>query len=125
MAIKPDQNACAAGERITHFVMDGEGNVVEWDDASEVIFGWTRDEALGAKLSELIIPPNQRALHEMGLARYKATGQGKFIGRPLEIVTLHRNGSEVPIAITIAMERDGEGYRFPTVARVIERKPAV
>jgi hypothetical protein len=61
----------------------------------------------------------------MGLARYKTTGLGKFIGRPLEIVTLHRNGSEVTIAITIAMERDGEGYRFPTVARVIEKKPAV
>jgi PAS domain S-box-containing protein len=125
MTTKPDQNVSADSEQITHFVMDGEGNVVEWDDASEAIFGWTRDEALGAKLSELIIPPNQRALHEMGLARYKTTGQGKFIGRPLEIVTLHRNGSEVTIAITIAMERDGEGYRFPTVARVIEKKPTV
>ena len=118
-------NIVAMAERLAHFVMDGEGNIVQWDDASEAIFGWTRDEALGAKLSELIIPPNQRALHEMGLARYKTTGQGKFIGRPLEIVTLHRNGSEVPIAITIAMERDGEGYRFPTVARVIEKKPPV
>jgi PAS domain S-box-containing protein len=109
-------------DRIAHFVMDGEGNVVEWDDASVNIFGWTRDEALGAKLSELIIPPEQRGLHEAGLAHYKSTGRGKFIGKPLQIVTLHRGGSEVPIAITISMERDGEGYRFPTVARVIERR---
>ena len=107
--------------RIAHFVMDGEGNVVEWDDALVSIFGWTRDEALGAKLSELIIPPEQRGLHEAGLVHYKSTGRGKFIGKPLQIVTLHRGGSEVPIAITISMERDGEGYRFPTVARVIER----
>jgi len=108
--------------RIAHFVMDGEGNVVEWDDASVNIFGWTRDEALGARLSELIIPPDQRVLHEAGLARYKSTGQGKFIGKPLQIVTLHRSGNEVPIAITISMERDGDAYRFPTVARVIESK---
>ena len=108
-------------DRIAHFVMDGDGNIVEWDDASAGIFGWTRDEALGAKLSELIIPPDQRALHEAGLMRYKSTGQGKFIGKPLQIVTLHRDGGEVPIAITISMERDGNTYRFPTVARVIER----
>ncbi len=110
-------------ERVAHFVMDGEGNVVEWDDASEAIFGWTRDEALGARLSELIIPEHQRAFHEAGLVRYKATGQGRFIGKPLEIVTLDRSGGEVPIAITISMERDGEAYRFPTVARVREKEP--
>lgn len=107
-------------ERIAHFVMDGEGNIVEWDAAAEEIFGWKRDEALGARLSELIIPEHQRAMHEYGLIRYKATGVGKFIGKPIEIVTLHRDGSEVPIAITISMEREGAGYRFPTVARVVE-----
>jgi PAS domain S-box-containing protein len=108
-------------KQVAHFVMDGEGNIVEWDDASASIFGWTRDEALGVKLSQLIIPPDQRALHEAGLMRYKSTGQGKFIGKPLQIVTLNRDGNEVSIAITISMEHDGAGYRFPTVARVIER----
>jgi PAS domain S-box-containing protein len=110
----------AGSDRSAHFVMDGDGNIVEWDAASEQIFGWSRDEALGAKLSELIIPADQRAMHEAGLARYKATGQGKFIGKPLQIVTLNRGGSEVPVAITISMEREGDRYRFPTVARVIE-----
>jgi len=115
--------AHAESDRIAHFVMDGDGNIVEWDLASERIFGWSRDEAMGAKLSELIIPPDQRAMHEAGLVRYKATGQGKFIGKPLNIVTRNRSGDEVPVAITISMEREGERYRFPTVARVIE-KPA-
>jgi len=110
-------------ERVAHFVMDGEGNIIEWDAASERIFGWTRDEALGTKLSVLIIPPDQRALHEAGLVRYKATGQGKFIGKPLQIVTLNRSGEEVPIAITISMERDGDSYRFPSIARVIKPDP--
>lgn len=119
MATKPDIEA-SVGEKIAHFIMDGDGNIIEWDDESVNMFGWTRDEALGAKLSELIIPPDQRALHEMGLLRYKATGQGKFIGKPLQIVTLHRGGNEVPIAITISMEREGDRYRFPTVARVID-----
>ena len=111
----------AESDQIAHFVMDGDGNIVEWDDASQSIFGWSRDEALGTKLSELIIPPDQRAMHEAGLVRYKATGRGKFIGKPLNIVTLDRSGAEVPVAITISMERDGDRYRFPTVARVIDK----
>jgi PAS domain S-box-containing protein len=122
MPTKPNQTE-SPDERVAHFVMDGEGNIVEWDAASEAIFGWSRDEALGTKLSELIIPEHQRAIHEYGLTRYKATGQGKFIGKPLQIVTLHRSGGEVPIAITISMEREGDGYRFPTVARVVEKDP--
>jgi PAS domain S-box-containing protein len=125
MATKPQQTSSFDGEGIAHFVMDGEGNVVEWDAASEAIFGWNRDEALGTKLSEMIIPVPQRAIHEAGLMRYKATGQGKFIGKPIEIVTLHRDGSEVPVAITISMEREGDGYRFSTVARVMEKERAV
>jgi len=124
MATKPQPTGSPDSERVAYFVMDGEGNIVEWDAASEAIFGWTRDEALGARLSELIIPEHQRAIHEYGLKRYKATGQGKFIGKPLQIVTLNRSGAEVPVAITISMEREGEGYRFPTVARVVEKDPA-
>jgi PAS domain S-box-containing protein len=117
-------NIVAMADQVAHFVMDGEGNIVEWDADSEAIFGWSRNEALGARLSELIIPEHQRAMHEHGLNRYKATSQGKFIGKPIEIVTLNRDGGEVPIAITISMEREGEGYRFPTIARVVAKDPA-
>lgn len=124
MATKPQTTGSPDSEPVAYFVMDGDGNIVEWDAASEAIFGWTRAEALGARLSELIIPEHQRAIHEYGLTRYKATGQGKFIGKPIQIVTLNRSGAEVPVAITISMEREGEGYRFPTVARVVEKDPA-
>jgi PAS domain S-box-containing protein len=124
MPAKPHPTDSHDDQPIAHFVMDGEGNIVEWDAASEAIFGWTRSEALGTKLSDLIIPEHQRALHEYGLTRYKATGQGKFIGKPLQIVTLNRSGAEIPISISISMEREGDGYRFPTIARVVEKDPA-
>ena len=113
-----------ATDRIAHFVMDGEGNIVEWDPGAETMFGWTREEAVGVRLSELIIPERFRAVHEAGLQHYKSTGKGKFIGKTIEIATLHRGGGEILIAITISMEREGDGYRFPTVAHLVEAKPA-
>lgn len=124
MTTKPNQTESPESRKVAYFVMDGDGNIVEWDKASEAIFGWTRGEALGARLSELIIPEHQRSMHEYGLTRYKATGQGKFIGKPIEIVTLNRAGDEIPVSIEISMEREGESYRFPTFARIVEKAPA-
>ena len=37
-------------------VMDAEGLVVEFNDASEKLFGYSRDQAKGRLLSDLIIP---------------------------------------------------------------------
>jgi len=119
---RPDTGADVK-DVIAHFEMDGDGNISQWDSGSEKMFGWSRDEAIGTRLSELIIPQRFRGMHEAGLRQYKSTGQGKFVGATIEISTLHRDGREIPVSITISMERDHNGYRFPTVATVVEPAP--
>ena len=104
------------------FVMDGDGRVVEWDSGAEKIFEWTRAEAVGEVLSELIIPERYRAAHEAGLQRYKSTGKGAFIGRTMQIDVVDRSGREFPIEITISMETEAGRYRFPTIARLPDGK---
>jgi PAS domain S-box-containing protein len=105
-----------------NFVMDGDGRVVEWDSGAEQIFEWTREEAVGRLLSELVIPERYRAAHEAGLQRFKASGKGALIGRPMQLDVLDRSGREFPIEITISMENEGGRYRFPTVARLPDGK---
>jgi len=48
-------------------VMDSEGRVADWNEAAAQTFGWSRNQALGAVLSELIIPVQFRANHKQGL----------------------------------------------------------
>ncbi len=99
-------------------VMDGSGMVVDWNAGAEAVFGWSRDEAIGARLSNLIIPERFRAAHDAGLHRFATTGQGgAFIGKTMEIVALDRDGREFPVEISISMEQTAEGPRFRTVAR--------
>ena len=43
--------------------MDEHGTVIDWNTQAEKIFGWTRAEAVGTKLSELIIPYVHRDAH--------------------------------------------------------------
>ena len=50
--------------------MAADGTVLEFSPEAEAMFGYTRDQAIGAKMSELIVPERLRAAHETGLARY-------------------------------------------------------
>ncbi len=81
--------------------MDGEGNVVEWNAAAEATFGYTRDEAIGAPMGDLIVPEQLREAHRKGLARYLETGEPRVIGRRLELPAIRKDGTEFPVELTI------------------------
>ncbi len=103
-------------------VMDRNGMVVDWSPGAEAVFGWSRGQAIGARLSKLIIPERFRAAHDAGLSRFATTGQGgAFLGKTMEIVAIDREGREFPIEITISTESAPEGPRFRTVARRAEQ----
>ena len=56
--------------------MDADGMVPAWNTRAEHTFGWRREEAIGQRLSHLVIPPQHRQAHEAGLRRFLATRQG-------------------------------------------------
>lgn len=60
-------------------VMDREGKISDWNQAAAHAFGWSRIEALGRVLSELIIPIQYRANHKAGLERYLSTSVGPLL----------------------------------------------
>jgi PAS domain S-box-containing protein len=64
-------------------VMDSNGRIHEWNPAAEQIFGFTRNEAVGAELAELIIPFYLRDRHRLGLAQYVADGHGPMLNQTL------------------------------------------
>ena len=45
--------------------VDAAGIVTDWNGQASAIFGWSREEALGQRLSELIIPPKDRDSHAL------------------------------------------------------------
>lgn len=89
--------------------MDSDGLVREWNAAAERIFGWPRDEAVGSRLSELIIPPRYRELHERGLRTFLETGIGPVLDTTIEIDGVDRAGRKVPVELTITPTRRPDG----------------
>ncbi len=94
--------------------------VVEWTGVAEGIFGWSRAEATGKKLSALIIPERHRGAHETGLKRFLAGGPGALLDRTLEIIAIDHAGREFTVEIRITAEKSDFGYRFATSARRVE-----
>jgi len=105
--------------------MDASGRVQEFNPASERVFGFTRNEAVGKELAELIIPPRLRERHRQGLARYLKTGEGPLIGKLIEIEALRRDGSEIVVALAInATQVNGSPIFTAYLRDITERKRA-
>jgi PAS domain S-box-containing protein len=81
--------------------IDHEGRITEFNPAAEHIFGYHRDEVLGAYLADVIIPPSLREKHRQGLAHYLATGESRILGRRLELTAVRRDGSEFPVELAV------------------------
>ena len=87
--------------------MDSGGRIVDWNPQAEVLFGWTRAEALGRTVAETIVPPILRPSHLHGLERYRRTGEGRILGRRLELQAAHRSGRLFPVEMTVTEVSDG------------------
>jgi PAS domain S-box-containing protein len=81
--------------------MDHSGRITEWNVMAETTFGWTRAEAIGQSVDSLIIPPELREAHRIGLARFLATGEGPLLSRRIELDALRRDGRTIPVEASI------------------------
>jgi|GEM_PF-246490 len=105
--------------------IDQDALITRWNDQAEAIFGWTRTEAVGQRLSKLIIPSDLRARHEQGLKHYLETGEGPVLDKRIEITAQRRNGDIFPVELTIHVLKTNSKVSFAAFVRdITERKQA-
>ena len=71
-----------------------DGTTQYWNKASEMLYGYTQQEAIGQSLLDLIIPPDMR---EVVLEEMRKMAES---GRPIpsgELLLKHKDGSQVPV----------------------------
>ena len=79
--------------------------ITYWNPRAEAIFGWTRTEALGRRVGDLIIPERYREAHRRGLKHFMATGEGPVLNR--------QEGKEKDVGSATRLI-DGTGANFLT-----------
>jgi PAS domain S-box-containing protein len=92
--------------------MDAAGRVTYWNPRAEEVFGLRREEALGGKVAELIVPERYRAAHIAGIERVLAGGTGPLLERKVEIEALRADGTEFPVELAISAVLDGDVWNF-------------
>ncbi|HMJ28017.1 MAG TPA: PAS domain S-box protein, partial [Xanthobacteraceae bacterium] len=104
--------------------MAENGSVSDWNSQAESMFGWSRSEALGQTLAELIIPEVHRAAHRSGLERFLRTGEGKVLGRRIVIDAQRRDGREIKVELSVTALRRRDGIVFNGFLRDLTDKIA-
>ena len=103
--------------------MNAKGEVIYWNSQAEKIFGRIKKEALGLLISEIIIPPKFRNLHEKGLHHFLTTGEGPILNKRIEVQALRKSGIEFPVELTVTpVERSGTFTFTAFVRDISERK---
>jgi PAS domain S-box-containing protein len=106
-------------------IMKSDGVVAEWNGRAVSVFGWSRDEAVGRTMADLIIPERYREAHRKGLRRFLESGKGKVVGKRNEVSGLRKNGEEFPVELSISPIQDGASTLFIGCLRDITERDAL
>ncbi|WP_167737341.1 PAS domain S-box protein [Sphingomonas parva] len=102
--------------------MTGDGLVTSWNRQAELTFGWSEDEALGQDMADLIVPMEMRDMHSAALRRFLETGEGRLIGRRIEVQALHKSGREIPVELAITAAAIGDAWEFTALLHDITER---
>lgn len=98
-----------------------EGRIISWNKASEQIFGYSLDEALGQPLT-ILMPPRYRQKHEQGLARMGSADPDSLVRKTLALVGVTKQGLEFPLELSLACWRSRDGLFFSGIIRDISER---
>ncbi len=99
--------------------MDAEGIIRSWNEQAATIFGWHQTEAIGQRISNLIIPQELREAHERGLRHFLTSGEGPVLRRPVELTAVRRSGEQFPVELQVMPLKLGDEWFFSGFIRDI------
>lgn len=105
--------------------MSDQGLITGWNPQAEIIFGWTKAEALGKKLSHLIIPKPLQKAHEEEFRRVRQSQQSQMLNQRVELSAIRKNGNEFPVELSMTPVMVGDRTQFCAFMRdLTEHKDA-
>jgi PAS domain S-box-containing protein len=101
--------------------LDSDGRIATWNAAAERMFGWTREEAVGRTMRELIIPPEYRERHDARRLELAAS-EDPSATVTYEVELVRRDGQRFPGEATVSrVEARGETFVSGFITDTTER----
>lgn len=102
-------------------VTDHDGRIVELNAESESTFGYRREELIGERVEKLI-PDRFREAHRLDRAAYQAAPTYRPMSRVPELFALRKDGSELPVDISLSPVQTKSGTLFFGIIRDITER---
>ncbi len=103
-------------------MMDPRGKVSYWNPAAERIFGYTRAEAIGCNLHDLLAPARYHDDHKVAFDKFCNTGTGAAVGKTLELHALRKDLSEIVVSLSLSAVPMQEGWHATGIIRDVTEK---
>jgi PAS domain S-box-containing protein len=97
------------------------GSIQSFNTAAERLFGYTESEVLGRNVSMLMPSPHQEQ-HDGYLKHYRETGERRIIGIGREVSGVRKDGSEMPLDLSVSEFRIGGRRMFTGILRDITQR---
>lgn len=106
-------------------VINDNDDIVLWNKQAELLFGYSREEAIKLKLHDLIVSPADKAKFERGLPYFKKTGMGPAINSTREVTAYRKDKSTFDSEVSVSSSKiAGHWHAFGVVRDVTERNEA-
>lgn len=104
-------------------IIDEQGIVQSINPAATSVFGYTAEEVVGHNINMLMAPPF-RETHYDYLRQYRETGERHVIGTRREVLGWRKDGSEVPLELSVSEVNLGQHMFIGTLKNLTERRRA-
>jgi PAS domain S-box-containing protein len=106
-------------------VTDADGHILIANAEVERMFGYRREELVGRRV-EMLIPERLRGGHVRHRTQYAAEPRARTMGAGLALVGRRKDGSEVPVAVSLSPSATAEGTLiFCDIRDVSDQRAAV
>ena len=103
---------------------DGSCVILDWSPHAEALMGWTRAEAVGRSVEELLFPEPLRVSYRQWLDQFLSEAEGDAVGGRYETPLLQKDGREFFAEVSFTALRRNDGHIINAFVRDITAKRA-
>ncbi|HUV50559.1 MAG TPA: PAS domain S-box protein [Anaerolineae bacterium] len=101
--------------------VDSQMKVGVWNKGAERIFGYTEEEMTGQSLMK-IVPERYKKEMEKGFVEFRKSGLGPVIGKALELQGVRKDGTEIPVELSVSSRKKNETHIATAIVRDITKR---
>lgn len=91
-------------------LLSSKGNIRYWNQGAFDIFGYSREEAEQKYFHELFAAHERNTLFDNRFPQFLISGKGNAVRKKHELVGLKKNGTEVPVELTLSSVKIAEEW---------------